>query len=111
MLVVLVLQHVEWQKALDSVISTEPDNLYIIIQEQFANGNPISQDRELPPSIKKFSKYAAGKLVPRIKLCNYISRREYEFAKEYKREVQDEKTMAGFVFTRLPTPKKHINTL
>ncbi|MBI2522803.1 class I SAM-dependent methyltransferase [Candidatus Woesearchaeota archaeon] len=97
-LVVLVLQHVEWQKAIDSLVSLNPSKLYIVEQEQDPSQHAVTKSRQLSEAWRKYAEIANPKLVPRTELTNYMADKGYSLVETYERKVPDKKTMVGFVF-------------
>ena len=98
-LMVLVLEHIDWKKGLESVLKTGARNLYIIIQEQDIAATIVTTRKKLRPSIAKFIKVAHPQLIPREELTNFLAEQGYSCRKTYEREVQDGKKMIGMVFT------------
>ncbi|MFC1752575.1 class I SAM-dependent methyltransferase [Thermoproteota archaeon] len=96
--ITLVLQHVEWRKAIDSMLSLNPTNLYTIIQEQKDGRHPVTLTRKLLPSIREFSEMTSGLLVPRDGLVEHMNGCDYNLLKTYERPVPDDKVMTGLVF-------------
>ena len=99
-LITLVLQHVNWRKALDSMMGLRPDKLYIIIQEQDATKYAVTKKKELADAWKRYAEIANPKLVPRAELIDYLVKNGYGSLGHHKRDVPDNKTMAGFVFEK-----------
>lgn len=52
---VLVLLHVEWQKALESLLGLSPKRFYIIEQEQDPNQHAVTKSSELPEAGKRYA--------------------------------------------------------
>lgn len=98
-LAVLLLQHVEWRKAVDSMMEFHPSRMYFIIQEQDGE-NPVTEGRELAHSIAEFAKIARGRLVPKAELTDYLAGKGYNLLKTYEEPVPDAKTMVGLVFEK-----------
>lgn len=103
-LTVLLLQHIEWKKGIDSMLKFSPSKMYFIIQEQETDKHPVAKGRKHPPSIEEFAKIAKPNPVPMEELVDYIEQSGYRLrlVKLYKRQVPDEKVMVGMVFG-LPT--------
>lgn len=99
-LIVLVLQHVEWEKALDSMLDLSIPRFYIIEQEQDLSQHAITKRKDLPRAWKKYAEIANPQLVPRKDLIDYMKDKGYDMTKIYEKGVPDNKTMAGFVFER-----------
>ncbi len=100
-LIALVLQHVEWRKALDSMISTDPNRFYIIIQEQDYSRHAVTKSRDdLSPALQRYAQVANPKLVPRNELVDFLDNKGYSMLKIYEREVPNDKVMCGLVFQK-----------
>jgi hypothetical protein len=97
---VLLLQHIDWKKGIDSMLGFSPRRMYLVIQEQTRTGHAISKERVLAPSIEKFAQIANPCLVPRKELTDYLGQRNYQLLRTYEREVPDNKSMVGLVFER-----------
>ena len=99
-LAVLLLQHIEWKKGIESMLGFNPERLYLIIQEQESEGHAMTRTRDLPASIKMFSEIANPSLVLRDELTEYLGQRAYSLSETYECVVPDNKTMVGVVFTK-----------
>ena len=100
-LVVLVLQHVEWRKALESLLSLSPNKLYIIEQEQDPSQHAVTKSRKLSDAWRRYAEVANPKLVQRQELTDFLQKRGYQVAGKYERAVPDNKTMYGFVLEKV----------
>lgn len=99
-LIVLVLQHVEWKKALQSMQKLDPTRLYIIIQEQETTEHAVTKSRELRGAWRTYAEIANPILVPRGELIGYMEDKGYHVNGTYSRQVPDNKTMTGLVFEK-----------
>ncbi len=99
-LIILVLQHVEWKKALDSICNLRASKLYVIEQEQDPTQHTVTKSRQLSDSIRKYAEIANPQLIPRKELVEYVGRKKYVIVGKYEKEVPDNKIMYGFVFER-----------
>jgi hypothetical protein len=99
-LIVLVLQHIGWQQALDNVVSTQPKRIYLIEQEQDATDKEINEYRQLRPTIKKFSDLAKTELINRQDLEVYMNAHGYKLVWQKTEPVPFKKRMFGIVFQR-----------
>ena len=99
-LIVLVLQHVEWKKALDSMSKLKPTRFYIIEQEQDPTQHFVTKSRKLSQAFQKYAEIANPQLIPRNELIDYLKEKGYSNVKIYERQVPDNKTMVGFVFEK-----------
>jgi len=100
-LVVLVLQHIDWRRALDNIFSTQPSRIYLIEQEQDATASEINQHRQLRPTIKKFSELAKTELVNRYYLETYMKGHDYVLAWVRTEKVPFRKRMFAMVFQKI----------
>jgi SAM-dependent methyltransferase len=100
--VVLVLEHLDWRRAVASLCRLEVGRCYIVIQL-----NPAHQPGALAPhrpatgSMEVF-RQVHPQLVPRHELVEALSKKGYALIVEEPRPVPDGKTMLGLVFTRVP---------
>ena len=99
-LIVLVLQHVEYKKALASMLSLNPSRFYIIEQEQDTTQHAVAKGRKLTEAWKKYAEMANPQLIQRKELTGYLKEKGYVNIKVYEREVPDNKRMVGFVFEK-----------
>lgn len=99
-LITLVLEHVEWMKALDSMQTLKPNTFYIIVQEQTTDEYPLTLRPELSEVWQEFSRIVKPKLIPRNDLVVYFSERSFRLVKEYERNVPNNKIMKGFIFKK-----------
>ena len=100
-LVVLVLQHVECGKALESLLSLSPNRLYIIEQEQDPSQHAVTKSKKLLDAWKRYAEVANPKLVQRQELTDFLQKKGYQVVGKYERAVPDNKTMYGFVFEKM----------
>jgi 2-polyprenyl-3-methyl-5-hydroxy-6-metoxy-1,4-benzoquinol methylase len=101
-LIVLVLEHVEWKKALKSMISLNPKTIYIIAQKQGPGQRiHISQTRKLRPSIEEYCKLGSFKIVDREELIHFMKENNFIIKKIYNKPVPDNKLMVGYVFEKI----------
>jgi hypothetical protein len=95
--VVLVLEHVDWRKALASLARLRPERVAIVIQRNPEGRLP---QRERPGTMRMFGtelnpKFLdAGEVVAEFARCGFALRSQAE------RPVPDGKTMAGLLFAR-----------
>lgn len=100
-LVVLVLQHVEWHKALDSLVGLNPSKFYIIEQEQDPSQHAVTKSRQLSEAWRRYAKVANPHLIQRKELTDYLAKKGYEVIGSYERAVLDNKIMYGSVFEKI----------
>jgi len=100
--VVLVLEHVDWRRAVESLSRLEPERLVLIVQRNPAAVSAAVTPGRLPPgTMKVFAGEAPPKLVPVGELTEKLAGLGFEVVREEAREVQDGKTMTGLVLRRL----------
>jgi hypothetical protein len=98
--VVLVLEHVEWRKALHSLVGLQPERIHLIVQRNPPDlGDAITPGRALPPSIARASERAHPTLVDPEAIGVFLGSRGYEPFGRFERPVPDEKTMIGLTFS------------
>jgi SAM-dependent methyltransferase len=101
-LVVLVLEHIQWPRAIASLSRLGVSRCYIVIQE-----NPVGETSALAParpavgSMEVF-RTVSPQLVPRAELLAAFCRAGFVLLAEEPRPVPDGKTMRGLVFARGP---------
>lgn len=98
-LLTLVLLHVDWKSALRNMSRLTP-LFYIIEQEQDSEKPSITEGRQLPASIEKYSKVEAVKLVPRKELTSFMKENGYELIYTTEKPVQDNKVMVGLIYEK-----------
>lgn len=98
-LAVLVFQHIDWKIGVNSIVKFRPANICFIIQEQKDNANPVAKNRKLRPSMIEYVKIVKPRIgFTKQELINYLGDKGFRLAKEYRKNVPDEKTMVGLVF-------------
>ena len=97
--VVLVLEHVDWRKALENLIAMPCKRLVIVIQK-----NPpemetnVSPHRPLRGSLQEASSGEQAHLIDEDDLTAFLAAREYVVAAKDERVVPDDKRMCGLLF-------------
>lgn len=97
---VLVLEHIDWRKGLDTLAALAPRWLFLVVQQ-----NPVEMTmavtptRRLPGSMQVFSEVHPELRDPEV-VIGHLSMRGYELAERRPRPVADGKTMLGLLFTR-----------
>jgi len=100
-IVVLVLEHVEWKRALDGLTGLAPELLHIIVQRNPTDlAAAITPGRVLPPSIETASKTAHATLVDPIDIEAYLTGHAYDLVARCDQPVPDAKTMIGLSFRK-----------
>ncbi len=101
--VVLVLEHVDWRRALDSLVRLQPEQLVLIVQRNPADVAAAVTPGRLPPgTMRVFAGEAPPHLIPVPELVELLNARGFTLLREDARAVQDGKSMRGLVFTREP---------
>jgi len=98
---VLVLEHVKWQRALNQMVGLNTQSFLIVTQQnppEFSSG--VTPGRTLPPSIELASKTAVSHLLDKAELVDFLQSLGFEPVKEDNRPVLDNKIMRGIVFKR-----------
>jgi hypothetical protein len=99
--VVLVLEHVEWQKALRSLAALQPEIIHLVVQRNPPDqDNAITPGRTLPPSIARASEKAHPLLVDPEAIRSLLEGEGYVLVRCFERPVPDAKTMIGLTFSR-----------
>ena len=99
---VLVLEHVDWQKAVVQITACTARTAMIVIQE-----NPVGMltnvtpGREIPRSLIEGSKYANSHLIDAEALTNAMRTHGFELASNNSENVLDGKRMRALVFSRI----------
>lgn len=98
---VLVLEHVDWRKALSRLIELGFLHFYLIIQVNPAEQpDAVSPTRVLPGTMQNVSKDAKPELVDQEELHGFFEGRRFERVVLESREVADGKKMLGLVYRR-----------
>lgn len=99
--VVLVLEHVDWHKALVSLARLEPERLVIVIQENpAAMKTAVTPGRLAPGTMRVFAEQALPHLIPPAELTAELARLGFGLEQRQDRPVADGKKMVGLVFTK-----------
>ena len=101
-LIVLVLEHIDWQRGIDGLLRFHPKHLYFIIQRNEPGIKTINTKRDLAPSIQEFSKIASPKEVPLEMLQDYLIQFNYRPIKCIEKTVPDQKAMVGLIVEKAP---------
>lgn len=97
---VLLLEQIDWKKGIDNKIKLNPENIYLIIQEQNSSVNTITVSLKSRKSIKKFSEMAKPVLVPRGELTDYLESFGYKLVDTEEVDVPNSKKMVGLIYRR-----------
>lgn len=99
--IILVLEHIDWRQGLRNIHRLDPDHLHIVIQL-----NPeglveaIAPRRKLNPSMRDFAENARPLLISRDDLVDFLRPLGYRLQGEDERAVRDGKTMRALSFVR-----------
>lgn len=97
---VLVLEHIDWQKGLDSLVSLEPRLLFLVVQRNPADmATAVSPSRRLPGTMEVFSE-THPELRDPLEITAHLRPRGYALLEERPRPVADNKTMLGLLYSR-----------
>lgn len=99
-IIVLVLEQLEWKKAVKTLVNYQPLYIYLIIQEQSHNSETITVNVRSRKSIRLFSEMANPQLVPREELTNLLLKENYKLCKTYEKVVLNNKIMVGLVYKK-----------
>lgn len=100
----LLLEHIDWQRGVESIAQLKPHAVGLIIQE-----NPpgmetaVTPGRPLPPSIAKAVENAHPVLVPRESLIDAFASRGYACVASKHADALDSKRLAALLFRPLPS--------
>lgn len=95
-IVVLVLEHVEWRKALASLARLRPEHILVVIQR-----NPEGElpHRERIGTMRLFGSEVEPNLIRSSALVEEFERLDFRLKLQRERPVADGKTMVGLLFT------------
>jgi len=103
-LLVLLLQHLNWEKAINNIIKfNKPSKIYIIIQEK----DDINIKIKLPSKIKFFKLFAISKLVQKRRLIKYLSTKKYTLIDEHTEFTSEKKKFTSLIFHKLNLAKNY----
>lgn len=99
---VLVLEHIQWRKGLDTLAALNPRYLFLVLQR-----NPegmttaVSPTRVLPASMQNLGGQHP-ELVDKSEAATHLQRLGFALIEEWPRNVPDSKVMLGLLFERVP---------
>ena len=99
---VLVLEHVDWRKALTSLSHLDASHLFIVTQRNPAE--PVSVVREHPETMRVFFEDVHPGWLDTTELAAHLETLGYQRTREELRPVPDGKTMVGSLFRRTGLP-------
>jgi SAM-dependent methyltransferase len=94
--VVLVLEHIDWRRAVLSLARLQPERILLIIQRNPPDISAAVTPGRMPPgTMRIFAVDAPPQLVPVDELLVELASRGFVLEREESRPVQDGKTMVG----------------
>lgn len=96
----LVLQHVDWRKAVDSLVRLSPKWIFVHEQRNRIGGNSTTKERPLPPTIRKYAEIQEAELIEEVTLTNVLHARGYIRENYCEEEVADQKVMYGVAYSK-----------
>jgi hypothetical protein len=99
--VVLVLEHVDWRRAVLSLTRLQPDNLLFIVQRNPADAAAaVTPGRTPPGTMAIFAEEAPPHLIPIDELIAELSGQGFVLHRVESRPVQDGKAMVGLALRK-----------
>ncbi len=100
---VLVLEHVDWQRALQSLAALPSKRFFIILQKNPSEMTTnVSPHRELRGSLAEASKGEQAHLIDEKSLDEFLTDLHYRQIDKDERVVPDDKRMCGLIFEAGP---------
>jgi len=99
-ILILILEHTEWEKVIKNILNFRVNSFYIIIQKQNKNKQIVISYKDVPKSITKFSTTAKYHLINVSEIKLYFKKEEFNLLKEYGEKVIDNKEMIGLFFSK-----------
>ncbi len=100
-ILVLVLEHVDWRRALASLAAREPEQLLIVTQQNPPHiTTAIAPGREPVGTMRVFAEKAQPRLVPFPELEAEMARAGFGLVRQSRRSVADGKSMLGAIFRK-----------
>ncbi|MBZ5526404.1 MAG: class I SAM-dependent methyltransferase [Acidobacteriia bacterium] len=101
-LAVLVLEHVDWRKAVATFCALTAGSIFIVTQENPANApTSMTETRAIPGTMNVF-KQIHSQLISPDEIVAEFARHDFQLEYSAKRMVADEKKMAALGFQRKP---------
>jgi SAM-dependent methyltransferase len=97
-LLVLVLLHMNWKKALENILSLGVSSLYIIEQSQQAAFS-MTPTAQVLPSMQRYQEVASPVLVSPDDLSDFLGRKGIKRMWTTEHRVPGNKSMLGFIFS------------
>ena len=99
--VVLVLEHIDWQRGLQNIHTLAPNLLHIVIQQNPVGVvDAIAPQRALNKSMQALAETARPVLAPSDRLIDFLTQLGYRLQARDERPVPDSKRMVGLSFDR-----------
>ena len=99
--VVLVLEHIDWQRGLKNIHTLAPNLLYIVIQQNpVGMVDAIAPRRALNKSMRALAETARPVLAPSDQLIDFLTQLGFRLQARDERPAPDSKTMVGLSFDR-----------
>jgi hypothetical protein len=99
--VVLVLEHVAWPKALDGLARLRPEVLHLVVQRNPPGmAEAVTPGRVLPPSLAAAAETAHPTLVDPEAVVSHLGGHGYTLVHRRERPVPDGKAMVGLTLAR-----------
>lgn len=97
---VLVLEHIDWRKGLDTLVALEPRYLFLVVQRNPPDmATAVSPSRRLPGTMQAFAE-THPELRDPLEITAHLRTYDYTQLEEWPRPVADNKTMLGLLFAR-----------
>jgi len=105
LLATLLLEHVDWRRAVEAIAGLGPAACGIVIQENPEGmTSALTPGRHVPPTIAEAMESAHPTLVPRRDLTEALASRGYRRRKTWTRDVADGKRLVALLFARREPP-------
>jgi len=97
---VLVLEHIDWRKGLDTLAGLAPQWLFLVVQQNpDGMATAVSPARHLPGSMEVFTEVHPQLRDPQ-QVVTLLAASGYQLSERLPRPVADGKTMLGLLFRR-----------
>lgn len=98
-ILVLVLEHTQWQRTLTEMIRLQPKRLIIVVQRNPTEmATMVTPNRELPGTLNACAQGEKPRLLEPDELVSFLGGRGFAERRREVRDVADGKVMIGFVF-------------
>lgn len=104
-ILVLVLEHTQWQRTISEMVRLQPKRLIIVIQRNPTEmATMMTPNRELPGTLKACAQGEKPRLLEPDELVSFLGGRGFVERHREVRDVADGKAMIGFVFEEQGEP-------